>query len=257
MISAYVKAYMALGTAHYRERAVRDTQFLLDRFVKEDGSLWHTYKDGQARYPGFIDDYAFLIATLLDVYAITFDEDYIDRALTFTDYAVDHFLDRADNLFYFTSDLQEDIPLRRKELYDSATPSGNATMALNLQRLALMTGRSEWDQLAVRMLQALATSVERYPTSFGRWARALLFRAFPAREVAVVGPEARQWGVDLQQHFIPNTVVMAAEAPTDAYPLLAGRGGKEGETRIFVCQQYACQLPVNQLAEALEQLASL
>ncbi|MCB0637254.1 MAG: thioredoxin domain-containing protein, partial [Lewinella sp.] len=241
----------------YRDAALRGLHFLLDHYTQTDGSLWHTYKDGEARYPGFIDDYAFLVAALLDVYTITFDHDFIDRALTFTEYALTHFLDREDNLFYFTSDLQEDIPLRRKEIYDSATPSGNATMALNMQRLAMLTGRPEWDQLSVAMLQPMADSIERYPTSFGRWARALLFRTFPSREIAVVGSQALDWGVALQSRFFPNTVAMATKEPTDAYPLLAGRNNQDGDTQIYVCQQYACQLPVRNVEDALAQLATI
>ncbi len=250
MISAYAKAYLALGDEHYRQVALKATDFLLTHMQASDGGMRHTYKEGRTQYPAFLDDYAFLIAALLDLYAITFEERYIDKAKTFTEFVLEHFLDRADNLFYFTSAQQEDLPLRRKEMYDSAMPSGNSTMILNLQRLALLTGKEEWDRLSIQQLKQMAESVEKYPTSFGRWAKAILYRAYPTREVAIVGDSAEKKALALQAGFWPNLVIMARIDGQDAdYPLLAGKTGQE-DAQIFVCRQYACQLPVNTIAEA-------
>lgn len=250
MITAYTKAYQALGDPAYRKTAVQALETLIRQLAQEDGSLLHTVKEGKAQYAAFLDDYADLISALLDVYAITHNTDYIDKAQTFTDYVLEHFLDKADNLFYFTSAQQHDIPVRRKEMYDNAVPAGNSTMALNLQRLAVLTGKQEWDQLSLRMLKPMVASVQRYPTSFSRWAKAVLYRIFPAREVAIVGPQAMDLAQQFSEQFYPNTLVMAsAEGGLDQYPLMAGR--KAGhKTQIFVCRQYSCQMPVSTLGEA-------
>lgn len=250
MVSAYAHAYLATGKEAYRQVAVQQLAFLCRAFAHPDGGLYHTCKGGVARYHAFLDDYAFLIEALLDVYAITFDSRYLDQSATFATYVLAHFLDNSDGLFYFTDDNQPDVLARRKELYDSATPSGNATMAHNLLRLAALLGKPEWEQTADRMLQTMADAVERYPASFSRWAQALLYRAYPGREVAIVGDAALEMARHWQTRYLPNIALMASVAGAEGYPLLAGRRTDTGKTLIYVCRQYACQLPVDSVEEA-------
>ncbi|MEM9931453.1 MAG: thioredoxin domain-containing protein, partial [Bacteroidota bacterium] len=250
MISAYCTAYHALGQEVYKEKALAATRFIQEKMTAPDGHLWHTYKDGQAQYADFLDDYAYYIAALLDVYSITFETRYIDQAQTFTDFVLANVLDKADNLFYFTAENQQDIPLRRKELYDNALPSGNSTMILNLQRLGVLLGKNEWRAHTRLALKPITTAVERYPTSFGQWARAALYESYPAKEVAIVGPTALALGLQLQREYHPHVAVMAHEkGDLVGFPLLEGRETSE-QSQIFVCQDYMCQLPVDNLADA-------
>lgn len=228
----------------------------VDREELPDGiSSFHTYKEGQAQHDAFPDDYALLIEALIEVCQINHDTALLRQAKDLCAYLMGHFLDSGHNLFYFTGQSQEDIPLRRRELYDSATPSGNSTMAHNLHKLGLLLGKPVFSQLAVDMLSGVKTSVEQYPNSFARWANALLYQSYPCYEIALVGQQAAAKAIHLQQSFIPNAVVMASATASEDWPLLAGRG-TGGDTNIYVCQEYACKRPVDTVAAALELLNS-
>lgn len=255
MITAFAAAHQALGREEDKQTAISQLEFVLQNMASPDGGMYHAYKDGIAKHDAFLDDYAFLIEALLEIYDITFNPHYLDQSATFMAYVLEHFLDNTDGLFYFTDAKQKDVLVRRKELYDSATPSGNATMAHNLLKLGVLLGKPDWEALADRMLKVMAQSVERYPTSFSRWARALLYRAYPGQEVAVVGPQAISTAQRLNARYTPNTVVMAAETAGLAYPLLEGRPPTD-RTLIYVCRQYACQLPVEHIEDARALLAS-
>jgi len=254
MCSAHAQAYMALGKEEYRETAVRNLNFLLDKMQQPDSeALFHTYKNGQAQYDAFLNDYAYLIEALIDVYHITFDTTFLAKAETFVEFVLAHFLDKATNLFYFTSEKQSDIVLRKKDLYDSAVPSGNSTMVRNLQRLGILLGKEDWKELAQEMLLALQTSVERYPSSFARWAQGMLAEVQGWQEVAIVGNDAKALAKALNAKYLPNKVVMASVTPTSDYPLLDGKAADEA-TLIYVCKDYACQRPVKSLEEAMEMM---
>ncbi len=244
MITAYCKAYKALGDEQYKERALKAIDFVQKNFVRENGSLWHTYKEGKAQYDAFLDDYAFWIAALLEAYTITFDLNFIDQSTTYLDFVITHFFDETDNLFYFTSAQQKDIPLRRKELFDNALPSGNSTMALNLHQLSIIKDNKEWATMAEKMLKPMTESVGRYPGAFGRWVKGMIYQTYSSNEVAIIGENAKTMAMEIQKSFFPNTIIMAHESgDIEAYPLLKGRKA-EKETLIFVCRNYQCQLPV-------------
>jgi uncharacterized protein YyaL (SSP411 family) len=248
MCTAYARAYAATGEASYRESACRALDFLLERLLQPDGiSLYHTYREGKAQYNAFLDDYAFLIEALLEVAQVTYDYRYLQQARQYIEYVLEQFLDREEALFYFTSSRQQDILLRRKDLYDSATPSGNSTMVRNLQRAGILLGREDWRELAGRCLLKLRDAVERYPSSFGRWATAMVGEVMGTAEIAVTGAQAFELADQIQREFLPHKVLMATAAPDESFPLLAAKAA--GETLIYVCRNYACLQPVRTLEE--------
>ena len=254
MVTAYAEAAMALSNDAYRQRAVDQLAYLLRAFARPDGGLYHQATKGQARQPAFLDDYAFLIQALLTVYQLTYELKYIQKAVQLLTYVLEHFLDESDGLLYFTDRNQSDVPVRRKELYDSATPSGNATMVHNLLQLSVLTGNSDWGQQAERMLLAMSAAVERYTPSFARWAQAMQKLAWPSKELAIVGPAAPEEARALQTGYRPDCVVMAAREELPDFPLLAGRSVAD-KTVFYVCEQYACRLPVENREEALQLLS--
>lgn len=252
MNKAYSKAYEALQQEPYRATAIRNMEFLLTRFAKtETGGLFHTYKEGEAKYEAFLDDYAFLIESLISLYEISFNSQYLDKASEITDFVLSNFLDSQHNLFYFTPDKQGDLPIRRKEFYDNATPSGNAVMADNLFRLGRFLDRNDYSKQSELMLLRLQESIGKYPTSFSRWAQVSLNWIYPFKEIAVVGPEFASRSTEILGQFIPNKIIMASAAEEDNYPLLRARGTGD-DTNIFVCQNYSCRLPVKSLKEMME-----
>ncbi|NJK84492.1 MAG: thioredoxin domain-containing protein [Saprospiraceae bacterium] len=165
--TALAQAYMATGTIAYKEMAVRNIHFIGQKMVQPDGiTLYHTYKNGQAQYDAFLNDYAFFIEALLEVYAITFDVQYLRKADVYCTLVLDQFFDKENKLFYFTSNKQQDIVLRKKDLYDGAQPSGNSTMVKNLQQLGILLDNEQYKSIAAAMLLRLQQSVQKYPTSF-------------------------------------------------------------------------------------------
>ncbi len=249
MCSAYTSAYTALGNPEYRDMAVQNMAFLLEKFVsKENDGLLHTWKDDRAQYAAVLDDYAFLIAAFLDIWQITFNSKYLTLAEKYTEQVLSYFHDVKSGMFYFTAAGQSDIILRKKDLYDNATPSGNSTMVHNLQRLGLLLDRQEWRDMAAQMLLTLKEPVERYPLSFERWAMAILHEVHPFLEIAVVGDNAVDKALMLQRRFLPNNVIAAGKEALEHNPLLAGKPG-DADALIYVCRNYACQKPVQTLAE--------
>lgn len=253
MITAYTQCFTALGKESYRQSAKKAIDFLLNSFRKAGSpAFYHTFKKGEAQYPAFLSDYAFLIEALIAVYQITFEEKYLEEARAIADFVCSEFADTESALFFFTQQGQKDIPVRRKETYDSALPSGNATMAQNLQRLGILFDQSDYLSRSEQMLLSMKAAAVKYPTSFSRWAANMLSLVYPTPEVAVVGPEARKMAQAVQEKFIPGMLIMATEEKKEEFPLLRGKP-IEKDTYIYVCQHYACQQPVRSIAD-FEQL---
>jgi uncharacterized protein len=249
MCSAYAKAYTALGDETYKNTAVANLEFLMEEFMQEDGvTLFHTYKNGKAQYDAFLDDYAYLIEAMLDVAEITFDTNWILQAGRYIEFVLENFLDEEGKMFYFTSAKQKDVLLRKKNLYDSATPSGNSTMVRNLQRAGILLGKEAWRQLAGKILLTMREPVERYPSSFSRWATSMMDEVCGIPEIAVIGKEASKSAEKINQEFLPQKVLMAASSTTNSFPLLEGKESNS-DTLIYICQNYACQKPVKTIEE--------
>jgi uncharacterized protein len=255
MISAFAKAYEALGTEKidirdfkvekYRKTAINALNFILNNLQNPEGGYFHTYKNGQAQYAAFLEDYAYLIEALLDVYGITFDAQYLHKAQELTDFVLENFWDASDGLFFFTSKNQTDILLRKKDLYDSAMPSGNSTMMKNLGRLAIIFDNNRYKNVHFEMLQTLVESIKMYPTSFSKWASGVISAVHPPFEIAVLGADYFDKTLEINALFLPNKILMASAEKDAKLPLL----DRDTEGSIFLCQNYACQLPVQTVDE--------
>lgn len=247
MCSAYANAAMALDNEAYKEIATRNLDFLLQTFEQPDGSFHHTCKNGQTQYSAFLNDYAYLIEAIIDVYHLTFNLDLLVKAKKITDFVLAQFLDETQSMFYFAA-ADSELIVRKKEIYDSAVPSGNSTMVRNLQRLSIIFNESHYRALAQKMLVSMSATVTRYPSSFGRWALGMLNEAYSIKEIAIVGSEAEQKAKSINQQFIPNKVMMIGADENPAFPLLNGKKAQD-KTLIYVCQNYACQVPIENWIE--------
>jgi uncharacterized protein YyaL (SSP411 family) len=248
MATAYAQAYTAIGKKEYKDAAVQNIAFVLEKFADSEGKMLHTWKDGAAQYDAFLEDYAFFVAALIDVYQITFDLQYLTFAEKYTDHVLSYFYDDVSGLFFFTGKAQKDIIVRRKDIYDNATPSGNSTMALNLQRLGILLDRADWRETSRNMLLSMRETVERFPLSFQRWAAGMMHEVYPYHEIAVIGDNAIGKANVLNRQFLPNKVIAASKTENTALPLLVGKTGAK-EALIYVCRDFACQRPVETLKE--------
>jgi uncharacterized protein YyaL (SSP411 family) len=246
MCSAYAAAYAATGRSAWRDAVRRSMRFMERAFITREGAR-HTWKNGQAQYDAYLDDYAWLIAACIDAYQIDADSHHLERAARLTNLVIDHFSASDHPLFYYTDGRSHNLIVRRKDIYDNATPSGNSTMALNLQRLGLLLNRSDWRERSAAMCAAMRDAAERFPLSFGRWAIACQLSDYGWFEVAVVGDNAREKTDALHKIYAPNKVV-ACTTTDSAIPLLAGRPGAP-DALIYLCREYACQQPMTNLAE--------
>lgn len=258
MCTAFARAYSALEEPVYRDIAERNIAFLLNKLKKPDGNgFFHTYSTtsdgGRAHIDAFLDDYANLIRALFEVYTITFNPFYLRHAASILDFVLSEFYDPQSGLFFFTPKNQSDIVVRKKELMDSATPSGNAIMLQNLLRASVYFGKTEYREYALTMARNLQDAVCKYPSSFSQWASGLLSLVYPSYEVAVTGTDAGEWAHFLSRHYLPNHTMLVAEQPTLEFPLLAGRGTKN-QSFIYICTDFTCQTPLSSPEEALEML---
>lgn len=256
MVTAYADAAAALGAADYLDVAVQELDGLLKRYTVagEPASLYHTYKDGTASVGAYLTDYAYLIEAMLAVYKVSQDERWLTMAATYTELVLADFYDAERHLFYFTRAGQSDMIVRKTELYDNATPSGNATMVSNLQALAVLLDNANYRSIAASMLEQMQSGICKYGTSFPKWATALLAEVKGYKEVAVLGAASQEWMHTINSwplgHYVLSgirrkaTTVLASALLRDKVLL------DDAQTLVYVCESYACQAPVSTLEAA-------
>ncbi len=266
MLRSFAEAAAALGRPDYLAVAIKNAEFLA-RSMKSDGRLLRTYRDGQAKLLGYLEDYSFVIDGLLALYEATFDLRWLDEAVTLADSMIELFWDEGIGGFYDTGSDHETLVVRPRDVFDNAQPCGGSVASDVLLRLAVFTGNNDYSAKATVPLRSLHQAMSQSPGGTGHWLSALDFYVSPPKEIAVIGPRddpTTQALLDTVFHrFLPNKVVMGVETPlipavdnSEAdIPLLAGRGMVGGLPSAYVCQNYACQLPVTDPADLAEQLS--
>lgn len=244
MLRAVAKASVVLQHDRYRNIAEASLDTLMKYFRIEDAgiALMHTYKDGTAKYPAFLDDYANLVAAFIQLYKATFKDKYLYLAYDYCKYIIDNFSDEDSVLFFFTHVTQKDVIVRKKEIYDGATPSGNAIMAENLFQLSVIFEREDWKSRAQWMLKSLSPLIVKYPGSFGIWASLLLQQQIGVNEIAVVGNDYLAVADNIMLNFVPNTILMGSVAQNQRFPLLSNKP-ESNATLIYLCKNYTCLEP--------------
>jgi uncharacterized protein YyaL (SSP411 family) len=257
---AYSKAGIALREPHFLKMARRNMDALLRVFGK-DGHYLHTalwdekeQASGRARIPAFLDDLAPLALALLHLYEWTGELAYLHRADTLVQQVTAHFSDEEGLFFYFSSKEQSDILVRKKEIYDGATPSGNAQMAVLLWRLGIYMEKPGWKERALRMVEAVRPMIVRYPTSFGVWLDFLQELVAGTPEIAIFGNRLEEVVRDLLHSYLPYRVIQVSAVDNQDFALLRGRKTIPGKTVFYICRQYACKAPVYSVEEAKELL---
>ncbi|QEC70184.1 thioredoxin domain-containing protein [Panacibacter ginsenosidivorans] len=244
MITACCKAYAATGDAICLDMAVRNIRFLETNLRDSKGNWLHTWKNNQSKYLAFLDDYAFLMQAYIHLQEVTGRQEYLFAARNILTKTIDEFSDEDDTFFFFTSVLQEDIILRKKEVYDGAVPSGNAVMAFDLLYLAMIFNERLWLKRAEKMLISLDKVVIKYPYSFSYWAGLWQHMVTGINEIAVTGENAFTIASLINKNFIPNKIMQSAILPTVGMPLLEGKFNDENETYIYLCRNYTCERPL-------------
>jgi uncharacterized protein YyaL (SSP411 family) len=246
---AFAEAGRALGRADYVATAVRNAEFVLGS-MRREGRLMRTWKGGEARLNGYLEDHAMVAMALLAVYEATFERRWLDEARALAEAMLGLFWDAALGGFYDTGVDHEALIVRPRNLFDNAVPSGSAVAIEVLFRLAVLVGEPRYEKLALEALRPMADLMSRHGAGFGRFLCALDFHLGPVAEVALVAPSAGGWSPLVEEVFrryLPNRIAMGAVAGDPAavagLPLLEGRGPVDGKPTAYVCRNYACEMP--------------
>ena len=250
MLRSFAEAAVALGSEAYRDAAVRNARFLMSRLCGE-GRLFRCFKDGRARFNGYLEDYAYLIDGLLSLYEAVFDSRWVSEAESLAGVMVDQFWDHDEDGFYFTARDHEPLIHRPKEFFDHAIPSGNSVAALALLKLWKLTGNERWMRYPRAVFNRMSEMMRRQPSAFAYLLCAADFYCGRTREIAIVGdPESEDTRRVLQEVFgryLPNKVVSCG-LNSDLF-LLKGKKQIDGQPTAYVCEDFTCKAPVNSLED--------
>jgi hypothetical protein len=259
-LAAFADAARVFDRDDYRRLAADNAQFVLGALRTGGGRLLRTWRRGQAKLNAVLEDYACYADGLLALYEATFDEQWFVAARALADVVVARFGHPAGG-FYDTSDDHESLVVRPRDLQDNATPSGNAMATFVLLRTAALTAEALYRDAAEAALRAIQPVAANHPTAFAHWLCATDFAVSKPKEIAIVGDPARADARALLdvvgKPYRPNQVVAVGLAGArSAIPLLDGRAPIDGRATAYVCENFACRLPVTDSAALTSLLVS-
>jgi uncharacterized protein len=262
-ISAFAEAGRAFDEPRFVDVAATTARFLLEHLRDANGRLLRSWREGRAGGPGYADDHALLADACLTLYETTFELGWFEQARVLADRLVEGFLDEDRGGFYTTASDAEALVVRPKDLEDNAVPSGSSAGADVLLRLAMLTGEAPYEDAAASAIRVVRDVMAQAPTGFGHALCALDRYLGPSREVAIVGDPTSEATRALvrevtAERFVPNAVlaVTAAgdRAAAEAIALLRDRPAVDGSATAYVCERFACRLPVTRPEELAAQL---
>ena len=263
MLASFAEAAAVLNRSDYLAVAKQNARFILNN-LRRDRLLLRTYKDGQAKLNAYLEDYAFFIDGLLTLFETTGALQWLEEARSLTATMIEEFWDDEEGGFFYTGRSHEDLIVRSKDFFDNATPAGNSVAAELLLRIGLLTDNSDYQRRAATILRLMASTVQRYPSGFGRLLCALDFYLATPKEIAIIGdPATAEMRLLIDQvwkTYLPNKIV-AQTSPEDAaalelVPLLRDRPLLDNKATAYVCERFTCKKPVTSAADLASQLMS-
>lgn len=260
MIASLAMGGKAFGNKVYIESAQKAADFILQNMITEEGHLLHRYRDGEAGINGIIDDYAFFIHGLLELYQSTFSTKYLTQAINLESKAKELFFDKSSGGYFMSPASNKDIIARKKEIYDSATPSGNSMMLMNLLKLWKMTGKSEYQETAEKTIKKFIQTVESAPGIFTHFLSALHILLSRSVEIVIVGDKERSLNVaERIKDINPWNQFVLIKTEDDKEieriaPYTENMTSVENKPAIYVCRDFACSQPTTDINEAIENI---
>ena len=231
--------------------------------MKKDGSLMKRHRNGNSGLTGVLDDYAFTIWALIELYEMNYDEKYLEIAMDLSEYQIDQFWDFDSHGFFFSASSGEELLVRSKEVYDGAIPSGNSVSAFNFIRLARMTSRPDFEDIAFQILNAFAGQLTRGSSGYSMMMQAADFAFGPTFEVLIFGDENNSATLkmleDIQSIYMPNRVIVYGKSGSkslqNSIPFIGFyQPADDGTPKVYVCQNFSCKLPTSDFEVVKEQL---
>lgn len=264
MISAFAKAYQVLEDDNYRSAAESTVRFIMKHLYNpQTQTLYRRYRDGDARFDGGLQDYAFLIQGLIDLYESTFDFQLLEYAISLTKKQIELFWDSESGGFFDTDGNDPIILLRTKDDYDGAEPTGNSIAALNLLRLSQMINRSKWREMAEKTVRSFGAHLNQMPEALPQLLTALIWEFANPQEIIIVGvrssEDTKMMLREIYKKFLPNKVIILVDDNSKPklmsyLPFIENMTIIDGKTTIYVCQNYTCKLPTNNIEKVTEML---
>jgi len=252
MLKGYTNAYRVFDDSHFLEVALKNANFIINNRLREDGGLNRNLKAGKGTINAYLEDYATTIDAFLNLYQVTLDAQWLKQAKQLTDYCFDHFYDSKSNMFFFTSNTDDNLIARKIDTDDKEIPSSNSIMANNLFLLGHYFGNKNYSNTASQMLHNVKEQALRYGGNSSNWLSLYLNYIGNFYEVAISGKDAIVKLKELNQQYIPNKLIVGSTKDSDL-PLLEYKFN-QNKTTIYVCIDGACQLPVLETNEALQQI---
>jgi len=259
MIAALSKAGRVFNNKYYVKKAEEAANFILNDMTKDNGELLHRYRRCEAKISGYADDYAFMIWGLIELYQATFDIRYLHSAKNLNTYLIDHFWDKDNGGFYFTSDKNEEILTRIKETYDGAIPSANSVSVYNLAVLSRITGDINLEDKARQIIKTFSDQINNMPSGYTQMLIGLDFLFGPSFEIIIVGNKGKKDTQKIIQSinsiYQPNRVVLLKDPDsidlslTKLVPYSSEYSQIKNQATIYVCRNQKCQLPTTSIDE--------
>ncbi len=264
MIVALAKGAQVFNERKYAELAKDTADFILKNMKTSDGRLLHRYRKGKASIPANLDDYAFFIWGLLELYETNFQIRYLKEAIRLNDDQIEHFWDDDNGGFYFIADDSEEVIARQKNSYDGAVPSGNSVSMLNLLHLSRMTGESSYEEKASKISEVFSANIKKSPSLYTQFMVALDFMLGPSYEIVIVGDkraeDTKEMINALRKKFIPNKIVILktteSESPeiTHIAEFTRFQESIKGKATAYICVNYQCKMPTTKVNKMLNLL---
>jgi uncharacterized protein YyaL (SSP411 family) len=232
---------------HYYQLAKKAADFILSNLNTPEGGLYRNYKSGKASISGFLDDYAFFIEALITLYQYDFDEKWLLEGKRLTDYVLTNFEDEDSPMLFYTAGNGETLIARKHEIMDNVIPSSNSAMAQNLHKLGLLFDDDRYVLKAEGMLASVLPQIKTYGSAYSNWAIQVLEEVFGINEIALTGKDVEKVKKEFNKHYVPNKITLGGT--NSELPLLKDKQSKE--TKIYICRNKVCQLPVTTVDEAL------
>lgn len=264
MISAHARAGLILGELQYIERAAKAAQIVLDKLLLKN-RLYRSYKDNQAKHKAYLDDYAFLIAALLDLYEASHDIRWLKKAIELDTILEKYYEDKQNGGFFMTSSDHEKLIVREKPGFDGAEPSGNSVAILNLLRLAEFTFKDDYRKRAEKALMSFLGGTESNPVALSEMLLSLDFYLDSPKEIVIVAPEGKKEEAEpflkeFRKQFLPNRALIVAvagkelESHAELVPVARGKFPIGGKATAYVCEKGYCSLPAKDPAVFSKQI---
>ena len=249
MINGYADAYKAFGEEAYRNKATTAANFIVNKMLQKDGGLLRNFKNNKASIYGMLDDYAFTISAFINMYEISFDESWLQKAKELQDYTTTHFFDDESKMYFYTHNDHSNLIARKMEVTDNVIPASNSEVAKNLYKLGLYFDDQSYTDKAKQMVLNVQSDIHGNIRYYSNWAIVELLLMQDANEIAIVGADADKLRKEMQKNFTPFSIYLGGKQ--EGKLALLQNKLVTGKTMIYVCRNKSCKRPVEQVAEAM------